>query len=344
MKSRAESSIKGIKLKVYQVLVLVFQKKELIPLILISSCSVISWIWGLEHWIFNLNRFLPFEGLLFFLIILFYLAALVSIHNYLTLQEDSSFAELVITLCIGGLTIYFSLLSWQSDSFQLLFVLSQKSDLVGLISVLLLYGIFFMAILGDLWISFQIMTLLNYTIPSNVPSHIISLGRGVLILTSLFFLILGIFFWFWQGDSQALGLNRSTYEIGLLSLLAFGIIILLGVLDWILSPICSMARNYTPKMYLQILKKNFQLYTIQWLRTIWFIVGLFFIFVSLANNLLQKFYSLSPALPFEIVFIVRYLIINFVILAIIGLPVALESLKAIFRTNSVKTSDRANSQ
>ena len=99
------------KLKFHQVLIFVLNKKELIPLILISSCSVISWIWGLEHWIFNLNRFLPFEGLLFFLTLLFCLAALVSIHNYLTLQEDSSFAELNIALCIGGLAIYFSLLS-----------------------------------------------------------------------------------------------------------------------------------------------------------------------------------------------------------------------------------------
>ncbi|MFX1252653.1 MAG: hypothetical protein ACFFCZ_13690 [Promethearchaeota archaeon] len=344
MRSKAQFSIKRAKLRIRQVLNFVFKKKELISLILISSCSVISWIWGLEHWIFNLDRFLPFEGLVFFLFLLFYLAALVSILNYLTLQEDSSFADLIIALCIGGLAIYFSLLSWQSDSFQFLFVLSQNSDLIGLISTLLLYGIFFMAILGDLWISFQIMPLLHSAIPDNIPSHIISLGKGILTLISLLFLTLGIFFWFWQGDAQALGLNRSTYEIGLLCLLIFGIIILLGVLDWILSPIRSMDRNYNPEMYLQILKKNFQPCTIQWLRTVWFIVGLFFIYISLANNLIQKFYSLLPTLPFEIVLITRYLIITFVILAIIGLPVALESLKAIFRINSTKPSDKAYSQ
>jgi len=211
MRSRAESSIKGIKLKIWKVSNFLFQKKDLIPLILISSCSVISWVWGLDYWIFNLNRFLPFEGLLFFLTLLFCLAALVSIHNYPNLQEDSPFAELIIALCIGGLAIYFSLLSWQSDSFQLLFAQSQKSNLIGLISALLLYGTFFLAILGDIWIGFQIIPLLDYAIPGKNSSNIISLGRGFLALISLVFLVLGIFFWFCQGNSQALGLNLSTY-------------------------------------------------------------------------------------------------------------------------------------
>ncbi|MFX0093977.1 MAG: hypothetical protein ACFFBD_19715, partial [Candidatus Hodarchaeota archaeon] len=292
----------------------------------VLGCSIITWVWGVEHWLFTLNRELPYESLVFFLFVFLCIAGLVSIHNYLTLQKHNFFAESIFALSLGILTLYFSLLSWQSQHFTPLLNPEQSSDLTILMNTFFLYSIFFIAILGDILIVLQIVSHSKSINSIELPSYVLLLGKAFLTGLTLFFLLFGILSWFLVGP-QDLELHRYSNNLEMLNLIVFGFILLLSFLDWVLSPIQSLT-DYSPEAYLKLLKENFRPSAVRWIMPVWFVTGIFFIFLSLSNSLLwDLFSSLFPIAMFEIIF--QYLFIALLFLAVIGLPVSLGSFQGV---------------